>query len=261
MSDSLKIRENYGTSWLLISFSIIIAVVVSATMIFFLKDNPLAQQICITILLLGFCLGAFIVAFIFRKRSIEYPAFFYFIASLTLWFVSVSFFPVLFLTVLARLVTILATLNFLFSILVLNYASLKYTNLSKTKFFLLSYLVILLLVLASYIGFRTPAAIEALWNKLELVFACVAMVFAITPLVVRIYSKERKQSIATLSSYLFVWIAFCLFYLYYASLRLGLGNIPQFFSIGVLLFSFVLFIVFHVAHSEEITFKDTRSEY
>ena len=259
MGDSLKIRENYGTSWILISFSIIIAVVLATGVLSLLKENPLGQQICITILLIGLYLGALIIAFLFRKRSHEYSVFSYFMASIMLWFVFVSFAPVLFLTVPARLLSIWATLNFLFSILVLNYTFLKGTKSSKTKFYLLSFFVMLSLVFFTYISFKTPMAIEAMWNKMELVFACTATIFAITPLVIRIYFKELKLS-SSLFLYLFVWVGFCSSYIYYASLRLGLGNTTQNFGIGVLLFSFILSIVFHATHSKELVFKNSQNE-
>ena len=208
---------------------------------------------------------------IYLRRFFDYPAFSYFTGSTALWFVSMNLF-VLFPWLKGftyRLLNIWIILNFLLSILILNLAYARFKSVLKRKYFFISHVVILCLIVFAKLYFKDLGALVSVWSRLQLIFSNTATVFAIMPLAYGIYellqllkkSKDVRPSthldyrrrIKELSIYAIVWVVFCFNYTYFAFIGLGTGNIGVFFSTSIGLTLLLLGVMLYYTHSKEIT--------
>ena len=213
---------------------------------------------------------SFSLAYFFRRFS-DYPAFSYFAGSTALWFFSTNFmtlFPWLRGTT-YRLFSIWIMLNFLLSVLALNFAYARFKHLLKKEYIVRCHLAILALTFFAYLYFKDLGAIVAVWGRLEAYFALIVSVCAVAPLLVGIYNltkmlkhkKDTRESTrldyerrrTELLIYFFVWAAFCSCYVYFAFKGLGTGNIFQFFSISIVLFLSLLGVMLYYTYSKEMT--------
>jgi len=210
---------------------------------------------------------------IILRKFFDYPAFSYFTGSTAFWFLSSNLlilFP--WLTGFKyQLLDIWLTLNFLFSVLILNLAYARFKSILNRKYIILfAHIVILTLVSFVYVYFKDLGALIAVRARLDLIFACTAIMFSLGPLgfgikdlskllknlkgdprlSIRLDYKRRRRE---LRSYFFVWLIFGSSYLYFAYAGLGTGNVGEFFSLSIGLILLLLTIMLYYTYSKELT--------
>ena len=208
---------------------------------------------------------------IILRKFFDYPAFSYFAGSTAFWFISSNLF-ILFPWIRGlphRLFNIWLTLNFLLSILILNLAYARFKSVLNRKYILSAHILILGLVFFSYIYFKDLGEFMAVGARLDLIFACIAIMVSLGPLSFGIRELSNmlknlkdprlsirldyKRRIRELRAYAFVWLIFCLSYLYFAYAGLGTGNVGEFFSVSIGVILLLLTIMLHYTYSKELT--------